>query len=72
MSETFRQCEHVQGCSHQVAWLPERGAKQGAEVELKDGTGFWRVISVDQVQITQEQAQSYGDAHRRQRGASDI
>ena len=64
MNEIFRQCELVQGCSHQVAWLPERGAKQGAEVELKDGSGYWRVVSVGHVLINQEKAAGYHDASR--------
>ena len=30
---------------HNVAWIPERGAKVGAKVELKGEEGLWVVVS---------------------------
>lgn len=48
-SELYVQCRFEQtyesGRTELVAWIPERGAKLGARVELKGEDGLWTVIS---------------------------
>jgi len=67
----YRQVEMVQGTSHQVAWIPAHGAKVGASVELKDGSGIWKVASVGS-SAQDSEMQTLRDAYRYQREASDI
>lgn len=43
----YKQCLLSKGQSSTVAWIEERGAKEGYEVELKTADGdFWRVDKV--------------------------
>jgi hypothetical protein len=42
----FIQCKLKQGTANQQAWIEERGAKQGASVEVPELGGFWEVIHV--------------------------
>lgn len=67
----YRQCRLEQGTARQVAWIEDRGAKLDAQVELKDGSGRWKVASVGP-SVSHKQAIAMRDAHRTQREASDI
>jgi hypothetical protein len=43
----FFQCRMRKGSAETIGWIEERGAKVGADVELKTADGeFWRVIEV--------------------------
>lgn len=47
MSTTdYVQCRMRQGDSETVGWIPERGAKLGARVELPELGGLWEVVHV--------------------------
>lgn len=41
-----RQCELRQGNVIQVSWIPEKFAKKGKKVRLKDEDGIWEVTAV--------------------------
>jgi len=54
-----------QGTAHTVGWIEERGAKRGAEVELPEYGGFWRVdevssFSFDATQLREKQRMDRG------------
>lgn len=42
----YYQCELTQGNLKQVAWIEERGAIVGKNVEIKDDSGRWDVVAV--------------------------
>jgi hypothetical protein len=42
----YVQCELKQGDKVQVAWIEERGASVGKNVEIKDDSGRWDVTAV--------------------------
>jgi hypothetical protein len=45
----YFQCKFRRGDAETIAWIEERGAKVGAEVELLSADGqFWRVVEVYQ------------------------
>jgi hypothetical protein len=58
----FKQCKFRRGDAYTVAWIEERGAKVGANVELKTADGeFWEVVEVydyamDEAALRQKQA----------------
>lgn len=49
MTEHYVQCRFEQACPEglrtTVGWIPDRGARPGALVELKGEDGLWRVVS---------------------------
>jgi hypothetical protein len=46
MKNTYKQCKLSQNGSITTAWIPERGAKVNASVEVPDLGGFWNVLEV--------------------------
>ena len=42
----YFQCDLSQGNTRTTGWIEERGAKQGASVEIPSLGGFWRVDTV--------------------------
>lgn len=42
----FFQCRLQQGKAHAVGWIEERGARQGALVEIPELGGQWQVMTV--------------------------
>lgn len=78
MSEKYYQCRLKQpGPNNTIiweqAWIPDRGARLGAKVELKGHNGLWEVTSVDRgtgleaVVLNEKQRMD-----RNQRAGSDI
>lgn len=68
----YRQCKFQKGNKFQTAWIEERGAKEGAWVELKsDNHEKWQVVEVGGRQ-TAEMVQELSSDYKTQRRASDI
>lgn len=44
--DNYKQCKLTQGGNITTAWIPERGAKLNASVEIPDLGGFWSVLEV--------------------------
>ena len=44
--DQFQQCRIRRGAAEQTAWLPVRGAKVGASVELLPSREVWDVVEV--------------------------
>ena len=42
----YRQCKLQQGSRIQFAWIENRGAVVGKNIEIKDGSGRWDVMEV--------------------------
>lgn len=71
----YRQCVLRRGTTSTVSWIPEEFAQKHRPVELKKADGSWEngwlVVKVgprqDEVVVRKLE-----DAHRRQRGMSDI
>lgn len=57
--ESYKQCVLTQGTSRITAWIPERAAIAGADVEVLDGVpkkdrDFWRVAEVSAFSMSSE------------------
>ena len=50
----FRQCDMQQGNRVLRGWIPERGAREGARVEIKGYDGVWDVTRVHGYSLTDE------------------
>lgn len=48
------QCRLRQGSARTVAWIEARGAKVGADVEIPELGGFWRVETACSIAIEAE------------------
>jgi hypothetical protein len=59
----FYQCELSRGTERMTCWITERGAKEGAKVEIL-GAGFW---DVDKVYDPGVQASELHDKQKRDR-----
>lgn len=57
---TYRQCEMIRHTRVQVAWIPEKFAKVGAYVKLRDEDG-WRITFVSTGTLTEEERRHAGD-----------
>ena len=63
--EIFHQCELSRGTDRTVGWIPQRGAKVGAVVELaEDGYKTWLVTSVSQETKTASQLRFHRNANK--------
>ena len=69
---TLQQCLLTKDGAQQVAWIEVRGAKAGAEVELKETGEFWHVSEVYQGTISAKEAQILRDNHRKHRESTDV
>jgi len=66
------QCELKKGNKRQVAWIEERGAKVGNNVELKtDNHEIWEVVSTGS-KMKKEDLDKINKFHRTHREGSDI
>lgn len=74
--EIYVQCRfeqhHGDEVYHTMGWIPERGAKLGAKVELKGEEGLWVVVSAGGPSIPISRLREKQMADRAQREASDI
>jgi hypothetical protein len=61
----FRQCDMQQGREVLRGWIPERGAKEGAEIEIKGLEGLWKVTRVHGYSLTDDGLKRMQDFHRR-------
>ena len=63
--EMYRQCRMRRGEAVTTGWIPERGAKVGAEVELLTGDGeFWKVEAVFDPPLTESALRAKQTADR--------
>jgi hypothetical protein len=72
MATMYRQCKFTRGTQTQYAWIEERGAIVGAQVELKsDNHEKWTVAEVGG-RLTEDYVRELERDHAHQRKASDI
>jgi hypothetical protein len=64
------QCKLKKGDAYQVSWIPEKYAKIGNYLKLKDDDG-WQVVEIYWKKDSKE-VQKRSDDYRHQRKASDI
>lgn len=57
----YQQCQLQKGNEVVKAWIPERGAKLNAEVEIPELGGFWTVKEVYDFHATKEQIQTMNE-----------
>jgi hypothetical protein len=68
----YRQCKFKKGNTAQYAWIEERGAKVGNEVELKSSNDEkWLVVEVGG-RLSEEYVRELERDYKNQRKASDI
>ena len=70
MKKYHCQCKLKKGDTYQVSWIPEKYAKVGKYLKLKDDDG-WEVIEVGTKKNSKE-VQKRSVDYRHQRKASDI
>lgn len=63
--ENYIQCVLRRGRAVTTGWVPERGARLGAEIELLPGGKFWNVAKVfDNVVMPKSQLTKHQRDHR--------
>ena len=65
-----RQCKLKKGNTYQTSWIPDKFAKVGKYIKLKDDDG-WEVVEVGSIMDSKEVQKRISD-YRHQRKASDI
>jgi len=65
-----KQCKLQKGIAFQYSWLPEKFAKVGEYVKLKDDDG-WQVVAVFSI-MDSKKVQERSTDYRNQRKVSDI
>ena len=65
-----RQCKLKKGDTYQVTWIPEKYAKIGKYLQLKDDDG-WQVVEIYSKKDSKE-VPKRSDDYKHQRKASDI
>lgn len=71
----YRQCELHRGPWRTYSWLPEKFAKKGRYVKLKDQGAWqdgWQVKAVGSMRRSEAEALERSQDHKHQRRASDI
>lgn len=75
-SEFYRQCTLTKGNSKTVAWIEERGAKVGQQVQLVDDGNesieWWDVVEVGTTRLHKSWVKKHERNYLKQRQMSDI
>jgi len=66
----YFQCKFKKGNCEQTSWIPEKYAKKGKFLKLKDDNG-WEVIDVSSA-MEEAQVKERSQDHKKTRLASDI
>lgn len=72
--EYYRQCTMQNENTQTVAWIEERGAKEGFSVRFKDvgDEKWWTVLAVGPVRLPKDEVYARERDYINQRKASDI
>ena len=68
----YFQCSLAQGELREMAWIEDRGAHKGCQVELKGEDGLWEVIEVYYPGQSKEWLQENNSKSRRTFHSGDI
>lgn len=72
----YRQCKLKNGKLEHVSWVPEKFAKIGKFISIKDSKGKWnngyKVVEVGDIRLEDEEVFERSQDYKYQRKASDI